>query len=121
MVAGRRTHERVVDGATRVPSRARCPRRGPVDRSHRGGRSRAMQAGTHEADRRRMATDYRRYVNRDLPLVERACLSKARFVSRGEARQAVRSSRVMTGVAAYHCRWCDHWHIGHRRRAGGAA
>jgi hypothetical protein len=61
--------------------------------------------------------DYRRFINRDLPLIERGCTSKAAFVSRREARSLVRSGRRSDGsLDPYHCGVCGHWHLGHRRR-----
>jgi hypothetical protein len=35
------------------------------------------------------ALAYRQFVNRDLPLQERGCLSKAVFLTRGEALSAI--------------------------------
>ena len=60
--------------------------------------------------------DYRTFINRDLPIRVRACESKAVFVSRGEARNAMRGRRVDGSLAPYHCRFCGGWHLGHRRR-----
>ena len=63
-----------------------------------------------------MALEYRQFINRDLPRVERACTSKALFLSRNEARSLVRTGRHNDGqVKPYHCRHCDGWHLGHRR------
>jgi hypothetical protein len=60
--------------------------------------------------------DYRLYVNRELPIVERGCRSKAAFLTRGEARStANRCHRSNGQLAPYHCRICDLWHLGHRR------
>jgi len=60
---------------------------------------------------------YRLYVNRDLPIRDRACESKAVYVTRGEARQQLRGGRRMDGaMKPYRCRFCDGWHVGHRRR-----
>jgi hypothetical protein len=59
---------------------------------------------------------YRQFINRDLPQVERGCTSKARFVSRGEARSSARRNRRNDGgQRPYHCRFCDWWHLGRRR------
>jgi hypothetical protein len=59
---------------------------------------------------------YRQLVNRDLPRVERGCTSKAIFVSRGEARSSARRNRRNDGAQhPYHCRFCNWWHLGHRR------
>lgn len=59
---------------------------------------------------------YRAFINRDLPQVERGCTSKALFVSRGEARTSARRHRQNDGsLHPYHCRYCDWWHLGHRR------
>jgi hypothetical protein len=64
-----------------------------------------------------LAADYRQSINRQLPIVERSCTSKARFLSRREAQAVARHGRHSTGqLAAYHCRYCQHWHLGHRRR-----
>jgi hypothetical protein len=64
-----------------------------------------------------MTVDYHEFINRDLPLVERGCTSKAMYVSRGEAKALVRHSRRMDGqVKPYHCRHCSGWHLGHPRR-----
>ena len=60
---------------------------------------------------------YRTLVNRELPLVERACTSKAGFVSRAEARALLRHGRHVDGsMDPYRCRFCELWHLGHRRR-----
>jgi hypothetical protein len=62
-------------------------------------------------------TTYRAFINRDLPIRERACGSKAAYVSRGEARSTVRHGRRQDGsLAPYRCRFCTLWHLGHRRR-----
>ena len=64
-----------------------------------------------------MSLDYRQFINRDLPIVERGCTSKAAFVSRGEARSLVRHGRFSSGnLEPYHCRTCGLWHLGHHRR-----
>ena len=63
---------------------------------------------------------YRLLVNRDLPLRERACASKAAYVSRAEARALARNGRHADGqVSPYHCEFCDLWHLGHSRRHHG--
>jgi hypothetical protein len=63
-----------------------------------------------------MSVDYRQFVNRDLPLKERSCGSKAAFLSGREARTWVRNGRRSDGrLGPYHCRYCDRWHVGHRR------
>jgi hypothetical protein len=60
---------------------------------------------------------YRDFVNRDLPIRERACESKAVYVTRGEARQRLRAGRRVDGaMKPYRCRFCVQWHVGHRRR-----
>lgn len=65
-----------------------------------------------------MATDYRQYLNRDLPLLVRGCTSKARFGSRREARALAKHGRMSDGsLAPYHCQYCGGWHLGHRRRS----
>lgn len=64
-----------------------------------------------------MIADYRLFINRDLPIVERGCTSKAAFVSRGEARTTARRGRHVAGqLEPYHCRSCGLWHLGHARR-----
>lgn len=63
-----------------------------------------------------MLADYKTFINRDLPPVERGCTSKAVFVSRREARSLSRHARHGSGqLAPYHCQVCDLWHLGHRR------
>jgi hypothetical protein len=63
--------------------------------------------------------DYRLFVNRDLPIRERACGSKAVYVTRDEARHRIRAGRHVDGtMKPYHCRFCAQWHLGHRRRHG---
>lgn len=63
-----------------------------------------------------MQVDYRLFVNRSLPLQERGCTSKSYFVSRGEAKAVLRSGRhSFSGLQPYRCRYCDGWHLGHRR------
>jgi len=65
-----------------------------------------------------LAADYRLYINRDLPIQERACTSKAGFTTRAEARSMARHGRHIGGrLAPYHCWFCDLWHLGHPRRA----
>ena len=59
---------------------------------------------------------YRDLVNRDLPLIDRGCTSKALFISRGEARSMSRHGRSQDGaLRPYHCQRCGGWHLGHRR------
>lgn len=61
---------------------------------------------------------YRQFINRDLPLLDRGCTSKAVFLSRGEARNLVRHGRQgSAGLHPYRCRHCGHWHLGHAKRA----
>ena len=64
--------------------------------------------------------DYRDFINRELPLVLRSCESKAVFVSRAEARAALRHGRQTRhrrgGLYPYRCRFQRRWHLGHRRR-----
>lgn len=63
------------------------------------------------------AIGYRAFVNRELPLKERACGSKALYVSRAEAKAAARHGRRMgSGLHPYRCQWCAGWHLGHARR-----
>jgi hypothetical protein len=60
---------------------------------------------------------YRLLVNRNLPIIERGCSSKAGFVSRGEARSVLRRGRhVNPQLDSYHCRRCGLWHLGHAHR-----
>jgi len=60
--------------------------------------------------------DYRQFINRDLPLAERGCTSKALYISRREAQASCRRHRHNDGsLHPYHCRYCDGWHLGHRR------
>ena len=60
--------------------------------------------------------DYRQFINRNLPLLERGCTSKALFTSRREARSLVHNGRRSYGVLkAYHCWSCGGWHLGHPR------
>ena len=63
-----------------------------------------------------MTVDYHLFINRDLPIRERACTSKAVFFSRREAKSVTRQRRIAPGLKPYHCRWCDRWHLGHARR-----
>jgi hypothetical protein len=64
--------------------------------------------------------DYRQFINRDLPIQERACASKSVYVSRADARSSVRNGRRQDGsLAPYHCRYCSLWHLGHRRHRHG--
>jgi hypothetical protein len=64
--------------------------------------------------------DYRQFINRDLPMRERACESKAVYLSRADARSSVRNGRRHDGsLAPYHCRYCSLWHLGHRRHRHG--
>ena len=59
---------------------------------------------------------YRQFINRDLPLLERGCTSKARFISRSEAKSSARRNRRNDGsLHPYRCRSCEWWHLGHRR------
>jgi hypothetical protein len=59
---------------------------------------------------------YRSFINRDLPQRERACESKAVFISRREARSLIaHGRRVDGGLRPYRCRFCAGWHLGHRR------
>lgn len=61
---------------------------------------------------------YRQFINRDLPLRDRGCSSKAVFLSRREAKNVSRHGRGQDGsLRPYHCHWCDWWHIGHKRQA----
>jgi hypothetical protein len=71
---------------------------------------------TTPADDAGMSVIYRQFINRDLPHVDRGCTSKAIFVSRGEAKTSARRNRRNDGsLHPYHCRYCDQWHLGHRR------
>ena len=62
-----------------------------------------------------MIADYRLYLNRDLSLYERGCSSKVPYGTRGEARFAGRGRRHDGTLKRYHCRYVDHWHLGHPR------
>lgn len=46
------------------------------------------------------------------------CFRKQAFSSRKRAKDAQRDMQRMTGekFQSYHCPYCNHWHIGHRRR-----
>jgi len=58
---------------------------------------------------------YRKFINRDLPRMERGCTSKALFISRSEAKSSARRNRRNDGsLHPYRCRYCDQWHLGHR-------
>jgi hypothetical protein len=71
---------------------------------------------TTPADDAGMSVIYRQFINRDLPRVDRGCTSKAIFVSRSEAKTSARRNRRNDGsLHPYHCRYCDQWHLGHRR------
>jgi hypothetical protein len=64
--------------------------------------------------------DYHLFINRDLPPLERGCTSKVWFASQAEARSVSRTWRHASGsLRPYHCRFADHWHVGHRRHAHG--
>jgi hypothetical protein len=64
------------------------------------------------------AVGYRQFINRNLPMQERGCTSKAVYLSRGEAKSLVRNGRRgYAGLKPYRCRWCSGWHLGHPRRA----
>ena len=41
-----------------------------------------------------------------------SCESKHRFTSKATADRAAKVSRER-GLAAYHCRYCSGWHVGH--------
>ena len=72
---------------------------------------------TARNDRAMPVLDYRQFVNRDVPIQERACTSKVAFVSRREALSRCRHGRMgYSGLKPYRCEWCDGWHLGHRRR-----
>ncbi len=63
-----------------------------------------------------MAQLYLAYINRTLPAIDRGCTSKALFASRREAKAYARNGRRQDGsLAPYHCRYFDHWHLGHTR------
>jgi hypothetical protein len=64
------------------------------------------------------AVGYRQFINRNLPMQERGCTSKAVYLSRREARSLVRHGRRgHAGLHPYRCRFCGSWHLGHARRA----
>jgi hypothetical protein len=74
----------------------------------------AVAAGVKDAGM--SVISYRQFINRDLPMGERGCTSKAVFLSRSEARSYTRRNRRNDGSThPYHCRSCDWWHLGHRR------
>jgi hypothetical protein len=60
------------------------------------------------------AIGYRQFINRNLPMQDRGCTSKAVYVSRREAQGLVRR-RGFAGLKPYRCHWCDGWHLGHAR------
>lgn len=63
-----------------------------------------------------MTDAFHTYVNRDLPPMDRGCVSKAPFVSRGEAKQAVKAAaKHGISLKPYHCRYFDHWHVSSRK------
>jgi hypothetical protein len=69
------------------------------------------------ADDPGMRVDYHLFINRNLPLVERGCTSKAMYVSRSEAKSVLRHGRRQDGtLKPYRCEFCPGWHLGHRRR-----
>lgn len=47
-----------------------------------------------------------------------SCLSKKRYPAQQRAQIAVENleRNGEEGVQAYECRFCGHWHVGHRRR-----
>ena len=60
--------------------------------------------------------DYRQFINRDLPPQERGCTSKAVYLTRREAVSSTRRGHGTDGALhPYRCRYCDGWHLGHRR------
>jgi len=60
-----------------------------------------------------MASDYHQFINRDLPLVERGCTSKAVFQTRREARTRISHGLRSNGqLDPYRCRYCGAWHVG---------
>ena len=64
------------------------------------------------------AIGYRELINRNLPIQDRACLSKAVYVSRAEAKATMRHGHHgYAGLHPYRCRWCFGWHLGHARRS----
>jgi hypothetical protein len=64
------------------------------------------------------AVGYRQFINRNLPMQERGCTSKAVYLSRREAKSLVRNGRRgYAGLKPYRCRWCSGWHLGHATRA----
>jgi hypothetical protein len=70
-------------------------------------------------DRAMPVVDYRQFINRDLPMRERACESKAVYLSRADARSTLRNGNRFDGsLKPYHCRYCSLWHLGHRHRRG---
>jgi hypothetical protein len=64
-----------------------------------------------------MIDAYTQLIERPIDRVQRSCISKTAFASRREARSRVSHGRHQDGtLRAYHCRFCDAWHLGHRRR-----
>jgi hypothetical protein len=63
-----------------------------------------------------MTADYRQFINRDLPLVERGCTSKVAFESRREAGVVSHRAGGNGRLRPYHCRNCEGWHLGHSRQ-----
>ena len=60
---------------------------------------------------------YRQFINRNLPLQDRGCSSKAVYVTRSEAKSLVRHGRRgYAGLKPYRCPWCEGWHLGHPKR-----
>ena len=55
---------------------------------------------------------YASFINRDLPLREKACTSKIPYVSR---REATTTTRRQESVKPYRCGSCGLWHVGHPR------
>ena len=62
------------------------------------------------------AIGYRQFINRDLPIQDRGCTSKALYLSRREASNFVRR-RGFSGLRPYRCWFCSGWHLGHAKRA----
>ena len=46
--------------------------------------------------------------------IKRACLGKARHASERAARLALRYTPNGVDLDLYRCRFCAHWHVGHR-------
>lgn len=52
----------------------------------------------------------------------RSCVRKRPYESQAQADAVIKTIRKrgkqvrFTGLRSYHCRFCDHWHVGHGKR-----